>query len=151
MASAGSASAAGLSVGVPTAAAFTDPLGTAAPVDTTGGAVSVTALGSWQLRVRGTDGGRLRSTGAGLCANGSALLGNPLGFWASGSGVTSPGSSQSPLTLSGTSQVMASGNVGGLIALAVTVGVIYRYVPSSQDQLPAGCPYSLTATIDLSA
>ena len=145
-----SASAAGLSIGVPTPASFATPLGTSGSVNTTGGAVTVTALAGWQLRISGSDGGRLRSTGTGLCANGSGLLTNPLSVWASGSGVSSPGSSANPLMMSGTSQVLASGSVSGLVALAVPVTVNYRYVASSSDQLPAGCPYSLTATIVLS-
>jgi hypothetical protein len=145
------ARAAGLAIGVPTPATFGAGLGTSQPVDSTGGSVTVTALGGWQLRIRGSDGGRLRSTGTGACSRGSTLLTNPLRFWAGGSGVSSPGSSQSPLILSGTSQVLASGSVGGLIALAVPVTITYRHVPSPNDQLPAACPYSLTATIDLSA
>ncbi|MBA3329181.1 MAG: hypothetical protein H0T43_12860 [Solirubrobacterales bacterium] len=147
----GEARAAGLSLGVPTPAVFGSPLGPSTPVESTGGSVSVTALAGWQVRVRGTDGGRLRSTGTGPCASGSTLLSNSLRVWAGGTGVSSPGSSANPLVLSDTAQVLASGNVLGLVALAVPVTVTYRYVPSAGDQLPASCPYSLTAIIDLSA
>lgn len=140
-----------LAISVPTPASFSSPIGPAANVQTTGGSVSVTALGAWELRIRGSDGGRLRSTGTGVCANGSSLLTNPLRVWASGSGVTSPGSSQNPIVLSGSPQLLASGSVGGLVAVAVPVTITYRHVPSPEDQLPAACPYSLTAIIDVSA
>lgn len=139
--------AAGLSIGIPTPATFSAGLGTSGNVETTGGNVVITGLGSWQLRVRGSDAGRLRSTGAGACTAGSPLLTNPLRVWATGSGVSSPGSSANPITLTGDATLLASGTVTAL----VTVGVHYRYIPSSQDQLPAACPYSLTTTIDLIA
>jgi hypothetical protein len=140
-----------LGLSVPSAATFSSNLGTTGTVDTTGGSVGVTALGSWVLRVSGSDGGRLRATGSGLCAQGTTLLANPLKMFATGSGVNNRGyTSASPLTLSGSPQIVASGNTG-LISLLINVSFTYRYTASPNDQLPAGCPYSQTTTVDLSA
>lgn len=146
----GPARAAGLAISAPTPATFSSGLGPSSAVSTTGGSVAVTALGSWELRISGTDAGRLRGTGTGACTAGTSLLTNPLGVWATGTGVTSPGSSTTPRPLSGTSVTLATGNTG-ITQLVIPVGITYRWTPSASDVLPASCPYSLTATIDLYA
>lgn len=130
----------------PNSAVFVLSLGTSAPVDTAGGTLGVTALGTWYVRVTGSDNGRLRRT----CAEGSSLLTNQLKLFATGA-PSNFGTSAAPLTLSAgpPAQLVASGN--NLVSLLVNVTLTYRYTPSASDQLSVGCPYSETTTIDVSS
>lgn len=138
-----------LSIGGVTPATFASGLGTGpATVDTSvgTGTVSVTAIGSWKLRVSGSDGGKLRR--ANTCTQGSLLLSNPLMFYATGA-PTNFGTSGTPLILTGSPQLAAQGS--SIVTVTETVTLRYRYTPSSADQLAAACAYSESTTVDVSA
>lgn len=120
---------------------------TASYVDaTTPGVVPIVAIGAWNLRLSGTNAGKL-AQGAG-CTTGSATLNNPLQLWATaglGNMTTSFGSSSALFTLSGSPTSIATG-VG---TNAVTLN--YRWTPHANDQLAAGCLYTNTTTVDIAA
>jgi hypothetical protein len=144
----GTTLASAISVGVPTPATFGVGLGPAAGVDSTGGAVAVTAIGPWTMRVSGTDSGRLHAGAGPTCTGSTTLLGNPLDLFATaalGNFNALGHTSSAPLQLTGTSTPIASGTGTN------TVNLTYRFSPASTDQLTAGCDYSLTATVDVSA
>ena len=144
----GTTVAASLALGVPAAATFGTNLGTSSNADTTGGSVPLTAIGPWVMRVSGSDGGKLKSTAANpLCDNATSILNNELRSFSTASlgNFTAAATSASPLTLSGTAAQIASGTGSN------TVTLTYRYIPNATDQLTAGCPYTMTSTVDVAA
>src|SRR3954471_7373772 len=74
-----------ISVGVPVPATFGTNLGPTAATDSTGGAVAVTAIGPWTMRLSGSDSGRLRAAAGAPCTGSTTLLGNPLDVFATAS------------------------------------------------------------------
>jgi hypothetical protein len=136
-----------LALGIVSPAPFGTTFGTSGSVNSTGGSVLVTTvLGSWTLKVSGTDGGHLRRT----CAQGTQVLTNPLKLWATGGIISNfyGATSASPMTLTGSTQAVAGGS--GLVTLQPLV-LTYRYTPSASDQLAAACPYAATTTVELSS
>lgn len=136
-----------LALGVPVAATFGVALSPTNTVESTGGAVAVTAVGSWVMRVSGTDGGKLAATAAAACSGSTGILNNALRVFSGATlgNFTAAGTTASPVTLSGTAAQIASGTGSN------TVSLTYRHVPSASDQLTAGCPYSMTSTVALAA
>jgi hypothetical protein len=136
-----------LALGLVSPATFGTALGTSGTVNSTAGSILVTTvLGSWTMRVSGSDGGHLRRT----CAQGTQVLTNPLKVFATGSIISDfyGATSASPMSLTGSAQPVAGGS--GLVTLHPVV-LTYRYTPSASDQLAAACPYSETTTIELSS
>ncbi len=136
-----------LALGVPVAATFGTNLGATSSVDTTGGSVGVTAVGNWVLRVSGSDAGKLRATAADAACTGTSVLNNALRAFPTATlgNFSSSYATGTPLTMSGSAQQIASGTGSN------TVTMTYRHVPSTSDQLPTGCPYTMTSTIDIAA
>jgi len=136
-----------LALGVPVAATFGANLGPTDTVDSTGGVVAVTAVGSWVMRVSGTNGGKLAAAVGAACTGSTGVLNNALHVFSSATlgNFTAAGTSVSPVTLSATAAQVASGTGSNTVTLG------YRHRPSSSDQFTPACPYSLTSTIALAA
>ena len=136
-----------LALGVPVAATFGANLGPTETVDSTGGTVAVTAVGSWVMRVSGTDGGKLAAAANPLCTGSTPVLNNALRVFSGATlgNFTAAGTSASPVTLSGSAAQIASGTGSNVVTLG------YRYQPSSSDQFTPACPYSLTSTVAIAA
>lgn len=136
-----------LAIGVPVAATFGVNLGATSEVDTSGGTVTVTAVGAWVMRASGTDGGKLAATAAGACTDSTPVLNNSLRAFATASlgNFTAASTTGSPQTLSGSAAQVASGIGNNVVTLT------YRHVPSASDQLTIACPYTMTSTVALAA
>lgn len=136
-----------LALGVPVAATFGANLGPTETVDSIGGAVAVTAVGSWVMRVSGTDGGKLAATPGPLCTGSTPVLNNALQVFSSATlgNFTAAATSALPVTLSDSASEIASGTGSNVVTLG------YRYRPSSSDQLTTACPYTLTSTVAIAA
>jgi len=82
-----------------------------------------------------------------LCTGSTPVLNNALRIFSTATlgNFTAAGTTGAPLTLSGTATQIASGTGSN------TVTLTYRHIPSTSDQLTAGCPYTLTDTVALAA
>jgi hypothetical protein len=136
-----------LALGAPVAATFGTTLGPADTVDSAGGSVAVTAVGSWVMRASGTNGGKLAATAVAACDDSTAVLNNALRVFPTAAlgNFTASSTSATPQTLSGSATQVASGTGSNTITLT------YRHIPSSSDQFTPACPYTLTSTVDIAS